>query len=70
MSLYDYTKARELAMNDDIPFYALVMAAMRRADSMNAAKLERAFPHCWHELQARYDAPEGKLSEEDEERFS
>lgn len=43
----------------DAPFYGLVMAAMRRADTDNAEKLRRAFPQVWDELQARYHAPGG-----------
>jgi hypothetical protein len=43
------------------PFYALVMAAMRNADTANSAKLRRAFPEVYDELLARYDAPGGYL---------
>lgn len=45
-------------------FYALVIAAMMRADTMNAAKLRAAFPDLWEETQARYDAPGGVLDGE------
>jgi hypothetical protein len=38
MSLYDYTAAKRL-WRDDTPFYALIMAAMYRADSTNVEKL-------------------------------
>ncbi len=41
----------------DPPFYGVVMLAMMRADSMNAAKLRAVWPHVWDECQARYDAP-------------
>ena len=37
------------------------MAAMRQADSVNAAKLREAFPETWAELDARYNAPGGIL---------
>jgi hypothetical protein len=37
------------------------MAAMRKADTQNLAKLESAFPWTYAELQARYDAPDGRL---------
>ena len=60
MSLHDYTESRRLEA-DDAPFYGLIMAAMRRADTMNAHKLREAFPEVWEELQARYDAPAGIL---------
>lgn len=45
----------------DPSFYGLVMAAMRKADSTNAAILRRAFPEVWEDLQARYLAPGGVL---------
>lgn len=63
MSLYDYTAAREI-VGLDKPFCAVVMAAMRQADTTNAAKLRAAFPEVWDELQARYDAPGGYLPTE------
>ena len=37
------------------------MAAMRKADSTNAAILRAAFPDVWADLQARYEAPGGVL---------
>jgi hypothetical protein len=63
MGLHEYRTSKELARLD-APFYALVMAAMRQADTVNAAKLREAFPGVWEELQARYDAPGGLLPEE------
>ena len=60
MSLYDYRKSLELSAEDP-PFYALIMAAMRQADSDNMDKLTIVFPHVRRELQARYDAPGGRL---------
>lgn len=60
MSLQAYEASRKLAV-DDHPFYALIMAAMRKADTLNADRLRRAFPEVWDELQARYDAPGGRL---------
>ena len=58
MSLYDYRKSLKLGM-DNTPFYALIMAAMIRADSNNLSKLCAAFPEVWAELKARYNAPGG-----------
>ena len=58
MSHFDYD--RSIAMGDE-PFYALIMAAMRRADTDNAALLKAAFPEVWDELYARYHAPGGRL---------
>lgn len=60
VSHYDYEVSKELAAAD-YPFYALVMAAMRKADSDNAAKLAAAFPDTAAELRARYNAPGGFL---------
>lgn len=60
LSYHDYIKGRELTL-DDPPFYALVQAAMRRADSENLEKLKSAFPEVWEELYARYHAPGGRL---------
>jgi hypothetical protein len=60
MSLHEYRCSRELA-DADPPFYALVMAAMRRADTGNLAKLTAAYPDVYVELQARYNAPGGRL---------
>lgn len=59
-SHYDYCAARTI-LRDDPPFYALIMAAMQRADTINAAKLRVAFPDVWAECEARYNAPGGLL---------
>lgn len=56
MSQYDYHAARELLVTD-VPFYALIMAAMRKADTINTERLRSAFPETWAELEARYNAP-------------
>lgn len=58
MSKYDYIRSQVLSSE---PFYALIMAAMRKADSQNLPPLQHAFPEVWQELQARYDAPGGEL---------
>lgn len=60
MSLYDYEVARELE-RQDVPFHALIMAAMRRAGTGNLQALQAAFPAQWQELRARYCAPGGLL---------
>lgn len=64
MSLYDYQVSQKLT---DPPFYALIMAAMRKADDVNAAKLRYAWPEVWHELESRYHAPGGLLAGEEVE---
>ena len=58
MSHYDYMASRGLVAQG-YPFYALIMASMRQADSNNASALRMAFPEVWDELQARYNAPGG-----------
>ncbi len=64
MSFHEYQVSQRLE-EADVPFYALIMAAMRRADSDNVEKLRAAFPVTWHELRGRYNAPGGLLSGED-----
>jgi len=64
MSYYDYHVSLVIAAND-YPFYALIMAAMRKADSGNAELLRVAFPDTFHELKLRYNLPGGVLPEEE-----
>lgn len=64
MSYHDYRQSQKIALGD-YPFYALIMAAMRQADTDNAAKLKRTWPDVWDELQRRYHSPGGVLPEED-----
>ena len=61
MSKYDYDMSRQL-VRDEPPFYALVMAAMRAADSENIERLRSAFPDVYEELVSRYNAPGGVLA--------
>jgi hypothetical protein len=63
MSYHEYMVSREMTSTDP-PFYALIMCAMRKADTTNAAKLRAAFPDVWNEFQARYDAPGGVLADD------
>ena len=60
MSLYAYRESIEID-GIDYGFYALIMAAMRKADSDNIDLLKAAFPETWEELKARYNAPGGIL---------
>ena len=53
----------------DYSFYALIMAAMRQADTDNAALLKAAWPYVWEDLQERYNAPGGFLTEKEMEKF-
>lgn len=64
MSHYDYECSKRILLDSDPPFYALIMAAMRKADTENCAALQRAFPTVWLELQHRYNAPGGFLPAE------
>lgn len=60
MSYHEYLVGGRLEA-EDVPFYALIQAAMRRADTDNLAKLRACWPEVWAELQARYHAPGGRL---------
>ena len=63
MSRYDY-HASQMLDQFDAPFYGLIMAALRKADTSNAAKIRAAWPEVAAEFQARYDAPGGYLPSE------
>ena len=63
MSLYDYQKSQEIA-SKDYPFYSLIMAAMRQADSRNIEKLKYMFLETYDELEQRYNSPGGILKKE------
>jgi hypothetical protein len=63
VSYHEYRASQDIALEDH-PFYALIMAAMRQADTDNAEKLKRAWPQVWGELEARYNAPGGRLEGE------
>jgi hypothetical protein len=60
VSRYDYQVSREIGAADP-PFGALIMAAMRQADTFNAALLQSDWPEIWSELQERCSAPGGLL---------
>lgn len=62
MSLHEYLAG--LKISDEVPFYALIQAAMRQADDDNLAKLQSIFPEVWEELQERYNSPGGILEGE------
>lgn len=63
---HSYEVSKELNRKD-YPFYALIMAAMRKADSYNMIRLQIAFPSIYEELKARYEAPGGMLPEDENE---
>jgi hypothetical protein len=68
MSLFDYKLSREIAHTGsdrpDPPFYAIVMAAMRRADTQNLGQLKAAFPETYQEFEQRRAANFGLLAGE------
>lgn len=65
MSLYDYQASRSISATDP-PFYALIMAAIRKADTQNMARLRSVFPDTYAEFEQRYNAPGGMLPNDPE----
>ena len=68
MSHITYKQSQDLergTCTEEPEFYALIMAAMRRADTDNLEKLKAAWPGVWTELEQRYNAPGGYLSMEE-----
>lgn len=63
MSLHGYHISKNLVAGDP-PFYSLIMAAMRKADTENLRRLKEMWPAVWEELNARYNAPFGALPED------
>jgi len=66
MSRYEYERSAVIA-NADEPFYGIIMAAMRRADDYNLRRLIEAWPDVHTELEARYNAPGGRLQTDSRE---
>lgn len=58
MSLYSYRQSQKISA-DDPDFDALIMAAMRKADTDNLVRLSHTFPLIHAELLKRYHAPGG-----------
>lgn len=63
MSLHSYHVSRAIEERDP-PFYALIMAAIRKADTDNLAKLTLVFPEVIEEFRARYNAGFGVIPED------
>ena len=63
MSLHSYEVSLEISKGDP-PFSALIMSAMRKADTKNTVLLKMAFPEIWDELQERYWTPGGLIASE------
>jgi hypothetical protein len=60
LDYFEWQAARELH-RQDVPFYALIAAALWKADTGNAERLREAFPDTCATAQARYNAPGGLL---------
>jgi len=68
MSYYVYEQSRAISKGEgviDPSIYALIMSAMRKADSSNTKKLKGAYPELWEELNLRYNSPGGFVSKEE-----
>lgn len=60
MSLFDYNQSKKIDELDP-SFAALIMAALRKADTHNSHLLASVFPEISWELIERYNAPGGRL---------
>lgn len=60
---YSYEQSKALA-EVDRPFSAYIMAAMRKADTYNAARLRQAFPEIAREFYERFWCPGGLTIDE------
>ena len=64
MSLHSYLASHQITALDP-PFSALIFAAIRKADESNTAKLRAAWPDLCAEMQQRYDAPGGAITDDE-----
>jgi hypothetical protein len=60
VSLFDYRQSIEIAKLNP-SFAAIIMAAIRQADSFNLVSLRCTFPELFEEMHQRYHAPGGIL---------
>ncbi len=65
LNIIDYKVSQRFQLTD-VPFAAIIAAAMRKADTDNLRALESAFPGIAKDLRARYNAPGGFLGDEAE----
>lgn len=63
ISYYDYGLSKRIA-SQDYPFYALLAALIRQADSDNLKRLESVFPEEVEEFRQRYNNAGGLLNAE------
>jgi hypothetical protein len=64
MSLHEYLYSRTLDKYDP-PFYALLFAMMRKADSENVRLIRRDWPEKYEEFKARYHSGGGIIPEDE-----
>ena len=57
-SWYDYRYSQKLSAEDP-PFYGLLFALIRKADTINCARIQRMWPEEWAEFWRRYEASGG-----------
>lgn len=63
MSYHEYKESQDIS-RQGFTFYAIIMAAMRQADTDNIIRLRIAFPEVYQELDRRYHAPDGLIDGE------
>jgi len=56
LSQYDYQMSADPGLRTP-PFYSLIAAAMRKADSSNLARLKFMWPRVWESLRTWYNTP-------------
>lgn len=61
--LHAYKQSKEISKSDP-DFYALIFAAIRKADDFNLRRLESVFPDAVAEFRERYNAPGGRIGKE------
>lgn len=64
MTLHAYQRSLEVSALD-APFSSLIMAAIRKADTDNGARLMLMWPELWEEVEHRYWSGGGLLPGED-----
>lgn len=65
MHIMDYWRSRRLKQ-EDFPFNAALAYLIQTADSNNMLKLLKCWPDEVEEIQMRYDAPAGAITEDEE----
>jgi hypothetical protein len=64
VNLYDFEASLHIAARPE-PFYALLGALIRKADTSNRAKIKAMWPEEYETFWRRYNAPAGVLPEID-----